>query len=450
MPAEQNQQLEADYQKHIKWIETPSETINEKFGANMSDDTNIVYRQGQYDCAWIVKPVKPSIQALSETFKTMVKKEKILPSEYGTKVVRGFSNLKMIDRKYVEKLNEEDIFVYETPANLLFAVHGIGQKLGEKIAAYNFIQDVDSLRNTIRSFGISSSSLQILPICWRADIDLPVKSGYSQEYFEIFLSKIIVTNIGALRTIATDLMLDLFLYLTPTSAKILLESLRNELNRVYELFIKYHADATTKTKINIVAHSLGSVLISDLLSLKSKTSLFSELFHDSPYTYALKFRVENLFMVGSPIGFFLLLRNIKSESFLGLELNVKALYNVFHPYDPIACRIEPLIDPSVSDVKPVVIAYNKGGMTGLTLKISSGFGKIGEAFQNFTQKNKSNEEMPLANKTLYDLNPSGRIDFVLQEIIFENSYLSTLSAHTSYWTDVDFASFIIQKITSRP
>lgn len=35
-------------------------------------------------------------------------------------------------------------------------------------------------------------------------------------------------------------------------------------------------------------------------------------------------------------------------------------YNIFHPYDPIAYRIETLIDVNMVNVPPVIIPHHKG------------------------------------------------------------------------------------------
>ena len=36
------------------------------------------------------------------------------------------------------------------------------------------------------------------------------------------------------------------------------------------------------------------------------------------------------------------------------------IYNIFHPYDPIAYRIETLIDVNMVNVPPVIIPHHKG------------------------------------------------------------------------------------------
>lgn len=37
-----------------------------------------------------------------------------------------------------------------------------------------------------------------------------------------------------------------------------------------------------------------------------------------------------------------------------------SFFNIFHPYDPIAYRIESLIHPDIGKLKPVLIPHHKG------------------------------------------------------------------------------------------
>ena len=36
------------------------------------------------------------------------------------------------------------------------------------------------------------------------------------------------------------------------------------------------------------------------------------------------------------------------------------VYNIFHPFDPVAYRLESLIDPSFEQLRPVLIPHHKG------------------------------------------------------------------------------------------
>ncbi len=44
------------------------------------------------------------------------------------------------------------------------------------------------------------------------------------------------------------------------------------------------------------------------------------------------------------------------------------------------------------------------------------------------------------------LNPNGRLDYVLQESVLENPYLSSLAAHMTYWPDTDVNSLIVRAL----
>ncbi|KAG6465410.1 hypothetical protein O3G_MSEX015135, partial [Manduca sexta] len=54
---------------------------------------------------------------------------------------------------------------------------------------------------------------------------------------------------------------------------------------------------------------------------------------------------------------------IRGVESLGTEFALPTcdnFFNIFHPYDPIAYRIEPLINPRMRDVKPSLIPHHKG------------------------------------------------------------------------------------------
>ena len=48
---------------------------------------------------------------------------------------------------------------------------------------------------------------------------------------------------------------------------------------------------------------------------------------------------------------------------LGMDFRLPTcdgFYNIFHPYDPVAYRVEALINPELREVDPVVIPHHKG------------------------------------------------------------------------------------------
>ncbi|KAF9899232.1 hypothetical protein BX616_003149 [Lobosporangium transversale] len=67
----------------------------------------------------------------------------------------------------------------------------------------------------------------------------------------------------------------------------------------------------------------------------------------------LKFRPHYLFTVGSPLGAVLVMRNLDWETFHPPDDIIH--HNLFHPFDPLGYRIEPLIDPIFAKVPAVLM-----------------------------------------------------------------------------------------------
>ncbi|XP_043719864.1 phospholipase SGR2 isoform X2 [Telopea speciosissima] len=86
----------------------------------------------------------------------------------------------------------------------------------------------------------------------------------------------------------------------------------------------------------------------------------------------LEFKVDTFFAVGSPLGVFLAVRNIRIGIGQGKEYwqdesiseeipACRQMINIFHPFDPVAYRVEPLVCKENIAKRPVIIPYHKGG-----------------------------------------------------------------------------------------
>ncbi|XP_053276689.1 phospholipase DDHD2 isoform X3 [Pleuronectes platessa] len=73
----------------------------------------------------------------------------------------------------------------------------------------------------------------------------------------------------------------------------------------------------------------------------------------------LAFRPQTFFAFGSPIGMFLTVRGLKRIDPNYTFPTCKSFYNIYHPYDPVAYRIEPMIVSEV-DLEPMLIPHHKG------------------------------------------------------------------------------------------
>eukprot|EP00118_Oscarella_pearsei_P009915 m.58461 g.58461 ORF g.58461 m.58461 type:complete len:968 (+) comp34815_c0_seq4:211-3114(+) len=200
----------------------------------------------------------------------------------------------------------------------------------------------------------------------------------------------------------------------------------------------------------------------------------------------LDFQPAHLFACGSPIAFFLSIRS--DEGALGPSYQLPscpAVFNIFHPCDPMAYRLEPLIEASPPP-KPVLMPHHKGRKrfhlelkdnlvnmgTNLKRQIIKGVRQTWQTLNEFARSHYSgaseglsggepeeetkdrpestSEEIPstVENVSVGILNGGRRIDYVLQEKVIEsfNEYLFAFSSHFSYWQSEDTALMILKEV----
>ncbi|KAI5057564.1 hypothetical protein GOP47_0027579, partial [Adiantum capillus-veneris] len=194
----------------------------------------------------------------------------------------------------------------------------------------------------------------------------------------------------------------------------------------------------------------------------------------------LAFEVDTFFAVGSPLGVFLSLRNIRlgignGKGYWeddGIEEEMpacKRLFNVFHPFDPVAYRIEPLVCKEYMHNQPVFLPYHRGGrrlhigvqefgkeMSARSMafvhSITAAGDRVAKVFSSTSEKMEEHVQEPkertygsfMIEKLTGE--PNGRIDFMLQDATFEHQYLQAISSHTAYWQDADTALFILKHL----
>ena len=121
------------------------------------------------------------------------------------------------------------------------------------------------------------------------------------------LKDITPETIPAVRNLISDVMLDIPYYLSHHKPK-MIQAVIKEANRVYRLWCRNNPGFEQTGKVHLIAHSLGSVMAIDILSkqptrLPKQIDLKSKKVNDNMF----EFDTRNLFLCGSPAGFFLLL-----------------------------------------------------------------------------------------------------------------------------------------------
>ena len=351
------------------------------------------------------------------------------------------------------------------------------------------------------------------------------------------LQLVTLNTIPALRTVANDVLLDVLLYCTPAFGSVVLQTVTQQIRQHYhtltqEVFPDFLPQGGT---CSLMGHSLGSVILWDLLAISkqqqqpqhvndhaadSTSTDHSRVSSDHhlmtaasygpsvlpPITDTIPFVPEYSILLGSPMGMFLSLRNASRlfhhepetsssssdqyHSVSSFTLPTNHLYNIFHPSDPVAYRIEPLLllppQPPNDIPEPVYLTVpgedvrlhvkalqftnvvrkslfstsnhsdrKAGPTTGSNTGANSWTSLLESAMANVSssappsQQPNDNSVEPKKTSPPQSLRfPLGgtqnpRIDYCLQPMIVDNEYISAVTAHSSYFTNTDVQDFLV-------
>jgi hypothetical protein len=331
------------------------------------------------------------------------------------------------------------------------------------------------------------------------DVNDPIANDYS-------LADITPNTLPSVRNIVSDVMLDIPYYLTSGYHDKMVAAVVLEANRIYQLWCSNNPTFERQGRVHLLSHSLGSVMAVDILSSQPTRVEFdkgvaSMSLEELPRTH-FAFNVHNLYLAGSPAGFFLLLKRVGLKPRRGMQkpgaeeevqegedlpgvmgdhgeygcLPVSNLYNIVNPYDPVAYCLNAAIDanyaaalkqawvpsatrswlsiPSLrgglfSGGKSVANARN-GSSTQLAKPAPQGLLSV------VTTRLPSNVELEthnftreeIAERKAYLLNDNGQIDYFLKYGggPLEIQYLTMLGAHSSYWLSQDFIRLVVTEI----
>lgn len=407
--------------------------------------------------------------------------------------------------------------------HILFMVHGIGSICDFRCRAVEEV--VDEFRNIalqlVQSHYRTSCEkeivhrIEVLPISWHSKLHSD-ETGIDNQ-----LKSITLESIPKLRDFTNDTLLDILFYTSPVYCQTIISTVGNELNRVYDLFKQ--RNPSFNGGVSLAGHSLGSLILFDLLCHQhseqekdddEEEDIFPPQEPSKPSTVHrklsrrisymmgsagtgqpqicyphLNFEPKTFFALGSPIGMFVIVRGL---DVLGENFSLPtcpSFFNIFHPYDPIAYRIESLIHPDLGKLKPVLIPHHKGRKR-MHLELKETMARVGadlkqkviysmkstwnsfyqltrfhkpeqppleegeqNAFQSELEVKINAEEELTQEETdipLGSLNKGRRVDYVLQEAPFEfiNEYIFALTSHVCYWESEDTILLMLKEIYS--
>ncbi|XP_055678694.1 mucin-5AC isoform X2 [Lutzomyia longipalpis] len=448
------------------------------------------------------------------------------------------TNRPRVIKRGVDEFNIED-GEPEQIDHILFVVHGIGKACDFKFRTVEEVVDefrsialqmVQSHYRTSYDAG-EIGRIEVLPISWHSELHSE-ESGIDAK-----LKSITLESIPKLRNFTNETLLDVLFYTSPIFCQSIMDTVCGSINRVYKLFCQRNPNF--RGGVSLAGHSLGSLILFDLLCHQKAPSEGESEVENSEnpdqgnvmtptepilrpekqteqqinYTMGpagtgqpfinypqLDIRPKSFFAFGSPIGMFVTVRGFDT---LGLDFKLPTcdnFYNIFHPYDVVAYRIEGLVNPELSSLRPVLIPHHKGRKR-MHLELRETMARVGgeikqRIFDTFrqtvdtvTQITSLGRTDPLAIKSEVDkvleeqlhldetahqevnsasssggsdcdagetdlplgrLNQSRRIDYVLQEapLEFFNEYIFALTSHVCYWQSEDTILFVVKEIYS--
>ncbi|KAF3018189.1 hypothetical protein E8E14_011663 [Neopestalotiopsis sp. 37M] len=328
---------------------------------------------------------------------------------------------------------------------------------------YSHSADLRALNSETGEGGPGNCKVQVLPVCWRHLLDFPkrrekkaehdIGMAFDDEDEYPSLEDITIEGIAFARSLISDLALDVLLYQSAYRKQIS-DIVLQESNRIHKLFKERNPEF--KGKVHIMGHSLGSAIMFDILCRQKEVAKHEQQLRNPlriwPSTsdrasrareeardLAFDFDTDDFYCLGSPVGLFQMLKGRTiaarrsphakpSESplepdFLDDPFNMadpterlspitghpfsvsspKAaqMFNIFHPSDPIAYRLEPLISPAMSTLKPQGLPYTKRGIFDAQVQGLSGIGmKVGQSVSGLWSSISGSITSSLLNRSL--------------------------------------------------
>jgi len=442
--------------------------------------------------------------------------DKLYPSKHtkkAEKAEQGLATSSSGAPPQARRKTDPDLLKAERPlvSDLVLVIHGIGQKLSQRMESFHFTHAMNAFRRDVSvevgtdevkaRFRKDMGGIMVLPVNWRQSLTFE-EGGYRDGPLdatgtEYNLRDITPSTLPSVRNLVSDLLLDIPYYMSHHQPK-MIAAVTHEANRVYQLWCQNNPGFAQHGRVHIIAHSLGSVMAIDILS-RQPTTVPEHL--KDPTTLDLSaenldhllFNTSNLFLAGSPAGFFLLLQRARllpridhpsststphdptanNLSVCGERgqygcLAVDNIYNIVNGYDPVACLMNATVDATyAASLRTAHIPSAIASWFGPGSNSSSWFAGSSRSTNATHQQHPgilprlpSNVELEthdftreeIAEKRMFLLNDNGQIDYFLRYGggPLDIQYLTMLSAHSAYWLLKDFTRLIVAEVGREP
>eukprot|EP00698_Gefionella_okellyi_P022716 TRINITY_DN7566_c0_g1_i1.p1 TRINITY_DN7566_c0_g1~~TRINITY_DN7566_c0_g1_i1.p1 ORF type:complete len:572 (-),score=132.10 TRINITY_DN7566_c0_g1_i1:239-1954(-) len=292
--------------------------------------------------------------------------------------------------------------------HLVLVVHGIGEFQ---------TTNVDRLRANCKSLAEqmfhNGDACRVVWRCcqWH-------KSLHELEGVDDVMEMIELPDLKKIRGLVKNTLLDILYFMSPKFRRVIVLDVVNQLNEIYRHFLQTHKNFSGR--VHIFGHSLGSIITLDVLSGYN---------YQADPLPKFQFEVENFFAVGSPIGLFLTVRGDIASGPIPMPRCLR-FFNIFHPFDPVAHRVEPLMNRDYAQQTPVQLPQYKQQPTKRNASLMRTDGISVEKFGSAM------------------LSDTCRVDYCMQakrtELISE--YLAATTSHYCYWKSEDVMAFVLNQL----
>jgi hypothetical protein len=267
----------------------------------------------------------------------------------------------------------------------------------------------------------------------------------------------------------------------------MIQAVISEANRVYQLWCKNNPNFHNNGRVHIVAHSLGSAMGLEILSKQPTNIPKLDLRSKKLNSKHFDFHTTNLFCVGSPCGFFLLLErgrltprrgqnkpgteavDYEDKSIVGEKgtlgcLAVDNIYNIMHCNDPVAYRLNPTVDAQYAaslkeaHVPNATVGFlesignaMKAVTPGVSVPANLAVGQVAPPVSVTRMPSQLEMEIhdftreEVAERKFSLLNDNGQIDWLLDST-GGIAYFDMLGAHSSYWDRKEFVRLLVTEV----
>lgn len=231
--------------------------------------------------------------------------------------------------------------------HVIFVIHGIGQQTEQYGHFYEHIENLQETTRQVLQAKVPDHNVRIelIPIEWHRHI---------HEQVDPIINKITLKSIPTIRLIENDYLADVLFYFSKDRGQNIIDNVTNLFNTSYHNFMEKHPNFDGK--IVIMGYSLGGIIVWDILSHQRelKTQDEKDMYKKMDINFAkLDFKPHFFFGLGSPVGAVLTFRG-QDPKLYHPDFDIQ-FENVFHPFDPLGYRFEPLFSDYFTDKSAVLV-----------------------------------------------------------------------------------------------